>query len=142
LPKRRETWFDLLGSLADTLDDKTMTTIGASLTITGEITSHEDVIIHGTLNGKISMQGGALLVAPTAHVQAEATGSRVTIHGSFSGDVTAAERVELTSTANVSGTVLAPAVILQDGAVFNGMMEVAGRKGRAETRFEPHAKAS
>lgn len=143
MPKRRKTWFDLLGSLADTLDDKTMTTIGASLTITGEITSHEDVTIHGTLNGKISMQGGALLVAPTANVQAEAKGSRVTIHGSLSGDVTAAERVELTSTANVTGTVVAPAVILHDGAVFNGMMEVAGRtKGRAEALFEPHAKAS
>ena len=101
-----------------------------------------DLTIHGTLNGKISMQGGALLVAPTANVQAEAKGSRVTIHGSFSGDVTAAERVELTSTANVSGTVLAPAVILQDGAVFNGMMEVAGKRARAEKPFEAHAKAS
>ena len=121
-----------------------MTTIGASLTITGDITSNEDVTIHGTLNGKISMQAGALLVAPTANVQAEAKGSRVTIHGSFSGDVTAAERVELTSTANVTGTVLAPNVILEDGAVFNGMMEVAGRtKARvAEKTFEPHAKAS
>lgn len=124
-------------------DDKTMTTIGASLTITGEITSNEDVTIHGTLNGKISMQGGALLVAPTANVSAEAKGSRVTIHGAFSGDVTAAERVELSSTANVTGTVMAPNVILQDGAVFNGMMEVAGRtKGKAEKVFEPHAKAS
>ncbi|HUE90461.1 MAG TPA: polymer-forming cytoskeletal protein [Vicinamibacterales bacterium] len=119
-----------------------MTTIGASLTITGDLTSHEDVTIHGTLTGKISMQGGALLVAPTANVQGEAQGSRFTIHGSFSGDVTAAERVELSSTANVNGTVLAPAVILHDGAVFNGVMEVAGKKGRADKPFEPHAKAS
>lgn len=116
-----------------------MTTIGASLIITGEITSHEDVTIHGKLNGKISMQGGALLVASTANVSADAQGSRVTIHGSFSGDVTAAERIELSSTANVSGTILAPAVVLEDGAVFNGMMEVSGR---TKARVEPHAKAS
>lgn len=132
-----------MGSCADTLDEKTMTTIGASLTITGEVTSHEDVTIHGTLNGKISMQGGALLVAATANVHADAQGSRVTIHGSFAGDVTAAERVELSSTANVNGTILAPAVVLEDGAVFNGVMEVSGRtKGRVDETFEPHAKAS
>lgn len=120
-----------------------MTTIGASLVINGDVTSHEDVTIHGTVTGKISMQGGALLVAPTANVHADAQGSRVTIHGAFSGDVTAAERVELSSTANVQGTVLAPAVVLHDGAVFNGVMEVSGRaKGAADPAPEAHAKAS
>jgi cytoskeletal protein CcmA (bactofilin family) len=119
-----------------------MTNIGASLTITGDITSSEDVTIHGKVNGKISMQGGSLLVAPTANVQADAQVSRVTIEGTFSGDVAAAERVELTSTANVNGTLLAPSVTLQDGAVFNGMMDVKGKsKGRSEQPFE-HAKAS
>ena len=118
-----------------------MTTIGASLTITGDVTSREDVTIHGTVNGKISMEGGALLVGPTATVQADAQGSRVTIHGSFSGDVTAGERVKLSSTAQVQGTVMAPAVILHDGAVFNGVLEVVGKTGRADKPFE-HAKAS
>jgi hypothetical protein len=37
---------------------------------------------------------------------------------------------------------MAPNVILQDGAVFNCMMEVAGKKARSEKTFEPHAKAS
>lgn len=119
-----------------------MTTIGASLVINGDVTSHEDVTIHGTVKGKISMQGGALLVAPTANVHADAQGSRVTIHGAFSGDVTAAERVELSSTANVQGTVLAPAVVLHDGAVFNGVMEVSGRAKAAASASEAHAKAS
>ena len=40
-----------------------MTTIGASLTIKGEITSNEDVTVHGTLHGKISVTNGGLLVA-------------------------------------------------------------------------------
>jgi cytoskeletal protein CcmA (bactofilin family) len=68
------------------------------------------------VNGKISLQGGSLVVGPTATVQAEAQVSRVTIHGTFAGDVAASERVELTNSANVSGTVVAPAVVLQDGA--------------------------
>jgi cytoskeletal protein CcmA (bactofilin family) len=107
-----------------------MTTIGSSLTITGEITSQEDVTIQGKLNGKISMQSGSLLVADGANVQAEAQVSRVTIHGTFTGDVSAAERVELTSSAKVNGTLIAPAIVIQDGAVFNGMIEVNGRTSK------------
>jgi cytoskeletal protein CcmA (bactofilin family) len=120
-----------------------MTTIGASLIINGQITSKEDVTIHGTLNGTISMESGALLIAPTAKVEADAQVSKLTIHGTFSGDVAAEERVELTSTSNVNGTLIAPAVILQDGAVFNGTIEADGRKKSRTAAFEaPTAKAS
>ena len=120
-----------------------MTTIGASLTITGEVTSHEDVTIHGTVNGRISMASGSLMVAPSAKVEAEAQVSRLTIHGTFSGDVAATERVELTNTAQVSGTLLAPAVVLQDGALFNGMIEVNGRnKARDGHPADAQTKAS
>jgi cytoskeletal protein CcmA (bactofilin family) len=104
-----------------------MTTIGPSLKITGEIASQEDVTIHGKVTGKITMQGGALLVSPTAVVEAEAQGTRITIHGSYAGDVSAAERVELSNTANVTGTLIAPAIVIQDGAVFNGMIEIGSR---------------
>ena len=107
-----------------------MTTIGASLTITGEINSQEDVTIHGKVNGKISMQAGSLLVADGASVQAEAQVSRITIHGAFAGDVSAKERVELTATASVSGTLIAPAIVIQDGAVFNGMIEIGGSRNK------------
>ena len=110
-----------------------MTTIGASLTITGEVISHEDVTIHGNVNGKISMQGGLLLVAPSANVRAEAQVSQLKIHGTFSGDVAASERVELSNTAQVSGTLLAPAIVLQEGAVFNGLIEINRRTPAKKT---------
>lgn len=123
------------------LDDNTMTVIGATLVITGQVTSHEDVTIHGRLVGKISVEKGALLIAQGAQVEAEADVARLTVHGAFSGGIEATERVELTQTANVSGTLIAPAVVLHDGAVFNGSIEVVGgkKKGAAEPRL---AKAS
>lgn len=101
-----------------------MTTIGASLTITGEVTSNEDVTIHGKVNGKISMQSGSLLVAPGGNVKADAQVGQLKIDGRFAGDVAASQRVELSNTSKVSGTLVAPAVVLQDGAVFNGKIAV------------------
>jgi cytoskeletal protein CcmA (bactofilin family) len=102
-----------------------MTTIGASLTINGQVTSREDITIHGRVIGEISLEGG-LLVAPTANIDARVRATRLTIHGTMAGDIAAAERVELTGTAAVSGTLLSPAVIMREGAFFNGAMVVDG----------------
>ncbi len=110
----------------------TMTKIGASLLINGDISSSEDMTIEGQVVGSISMQDGELLVAPSANVRADAQAKRLKIQGTFAGDIAASERVELATTANVQGTLLAPAIVVQDGAVFNGSIEVAGRtKGAA-----------
>ena len=107
-----------------------MTTIGASLVITGELTSKEDITIHGQVKGQITMAEGALLIAPTARLEADIDVTSVTVHGTVSGKVSAGQRVELTPTATVKGTLIAPAVILREGATFNGRIQVE-RKGTA-----------
>ena len=101
-----------------------MTTIGVSLVINGQMTSREDITIHGRVTGEISMEAGALLVAPTANIDARVRATRLTIHGTITGDIAAVERVELTDTASVSGTLLSPAVVMKDGAFFSGAIAV------------------
>jgi cytoskeletal protein CcmA (bactofilin family) len=113
-----------------------MTTIGPSLVITGELTCAEDVTIHGQVKGNIRMTQGALLLAPTGNVEANVQGARVTVHGKLTGDATA-EKIELTATANVTGTITAASVVLLDGATFNGLIDMgqtgAQRKPRLVT---------
>jgi cytoskeletal protein CcmA (bactofilin family) len=104
-----------------------MTTIGPTLNIKGQITSKEDVTIQGQVDGSISMEEGALLIAQTAKVKADAQVTRLTIHGTFAGDIAASERAELSPSANVTGSLIAPSIVIQDGAVFNGSIEVTGR---------------
>lgn len=101
-----------------------MTTIGPSLLITGDLTSQEDVTIHGRVNGHIRMREGSLVVAPRAHVEGDVHGARITIHGTLVGNVTSTERIELTPTAEVKGTLTGPAIVVQDGALFNGRVEM------------------
>ena len=105
-----------------------MTTLGPSLTITGEITCQEDMTVHGRVNGQITMQQGSLVVAPTGSADANLQGIKITIHGKVSGDITATERLELTDTADVTGTITAPSLVLREGAVFNGLIDMAARK--------------
>ena len=110
-----------------------MTTIGTSLVITGEVTSREDITVHGQVKGQISMPEGSLLVAPTARIEADVDVTNVTIHGTMSGKVAAGERLELTPTATVKGTLIAPSVVLRDGATFNGKIQVE-KKGASANR--------
>jgi cytoskeletal protein CcmA (bactofilin family) len=127
----------------------TMTTIGASLLITGEITSHEDITIHGRVQGQIRMEEGCLLVAPNGSVDADIEGARVTIQGTLAGNVAAAERIELTSTADVSGILTTCAVVMHDGATFNGLIDVDRQAAKGAPRLtiapatqDPTVKAS
>lgn len=115
-----------------------MTTIGPSLVISGQISSQEDITVHGRIKGQIQMDDGALVVAPTGHVDADVQGHQVRVHGTVAGNVLATGRVELTDTAEVTGSITTPAVVLRDGALFNGNIDVdrqqrpgASAKGKA-----------
>ena len=105
-----------------------MTTLGPSLTITGEITCHEDITIHGKVNGQITMTQGNIVVAPTGTTEANLHGIRITVHGKVKGDIVASERLELTDTAVVTGMISAPSLVVRDGATFDGVIDMAAKK--------------
>jgi cytoskeletal protein CcmA (bactofilin family) len=126
-----------------------MTIIGASLLITGEIISQEDITIHGHVKGQIRMEKGSLVVGQTGNVDADVDGARMTLHGTLAGNVTASERIELTPQANFSGMLTARAVLMQDGATFNGLIDVERETVKtkaplavASAKAAPVAKAS
>jgi cytoskeletal protein CcmA (bactofilin family) len=125
-----------------------MTTLGPSLIITGEITCQEDMTVHGRVNGRITMAQGNLVVAPTGSAEANLQGPRITVHGKVTGDIVASERLELTDTAVVTGMINAASLIVRDGARFDGVIEMSAKKNVATpiapklALAEPVAKAS
>jgi cytoskeletal protein CcmA (bactofilin family) len=122
-----------------------MTTLGPSLTITGDITSQEDMTVHGTVKGTLTMQQGLLVIAPSGKAEANVQGSVITVHGTASGDLTAHTKLELMDTAHVSGTITASSLVLRDGAVFNGIVDMATKKAGAKVaaaKLEAVQKAS
>jgi cytoskeletal protein CcmA (bactofilin family) len=120
-----------------------MTTLGPSLTVTGDITSQEDITVHGTVKGTITMQQGALVIAPAGKADAKMEGSNITVHGTVTGDLTATVKLELTDTAHVNGTISAPSLVLRDGAMFNGIIDMATKKAKSKlAAVEPVQKAS
>jgi cytoskeletal protein CcmA (bactofilin family) len=125
-----------------------MTTLGPSLTVTGEITCHGDMTIHGKVKGQITMTQGNLVVAPTGSTEANVHGIRITVHGNVKGDIVASERLELTDTAVVTGMISTPSLVVRDGATFDGVIEMDKKKKAAPPAaaklsiVDPVAKAS
>jgi cytoskeletal protein CcmA (bactofilin family) len=99
------------------------TVIGTGITIEGELTTDEDVVVYGTLRGKIQAKEG-VSIEPGATVEADITGGSLTVAGALTGNVTSGDRVDLQSGARVVGNVKAARITIADGAQFKGNVDM------------------
>ncbi|MDP9150437.1 MAG: polymer-forming cytoskeletal protein [Myxococcota bacterium] len=99
------------------------TVIGAGITIEGEITTDEDIVVAGTVRGKLSAKE-AVTIEHGGVVEADVSGASLVVAGSLTGDVTAAERVDLQAGARVVGNVKAARMTIADGAQFKGNVDM------------------
>ncbi len=113
-------------------------TIGRSITIKGEVSGDEDLLIEGRVDGSVNLGQHSVTVGPDGKVKANITGRVVTVEGTVEGDLVAEERVVLRSTANVQGDLTAPRVVLEDGANFRGGVDMSG-SDQGRRRSQPAA---
>ena len=104
-----------------------MTTIGASLVITGELTSEEDLTINGRVDGSVSVRSGTLTIGEQARMHSDVRGARVVVRGAVDGTIAATERIELHPSAVVSGSLSANQVVIAEAATFNGRIDMDQR---------------
>ena len=114
---------------APTLERRAAGWVGAALRVEGRITSSTDLTIDGAVEGSIEVGNRRLVVGAGAAVRADLNASHVTIHGNVVGNVRASEVVDLRATSAVTGDIIAPRVLLAEGAVVAGRIETAKRKG-------------
>lgn len=100
-----------------------VTRIGNTVVITGEITADEDVVIDGTVNGQVNVPAQMLTVGPAGRVTADILAKTLTIMGRISGTLKAADRVDIERMAVIEGDLVAPIVTMADGATFNGTVD-------------------
>jgi cytoskeletal protein CcmA (bactofilin family) len=96
---------------------------GSTLVIKGELTSAEDLVFEGLIEGKISLPDHVLTIGLGAQVSAELVARVVVVHGTVTGNVSASERVEIRSSGRISGDVVVPRIMMNDGATFSGRLE-------------------
>lgn len=97
--------------------------IGKGITIKGSLTGGGDLVIEGRVEGQIALKNH-LTIENTGTVQADIKAEELTINGQASGNIEASSRVAINNSAKVAGDIKAPRVVIEDGAVFNGSIEM------------------
>ena len=103
-----------------------MTRIGPSFVISGEFESQEATIIEGRVDGHVHVKA-PLTITQRGALRADVRGTRVLVEGQLKGSINASERIELTPTAQVEGSLSADSVVVFEGARFTGGIDMNRR---------------
>jgi cytoskeletal protein CcmA (bactofilin family) len=99
-------------------------TIGRSITIRGDVTGDEDLLIQGRVDGSVNLKQHAVTVGAEGEVKASIIGRVVIVEGRVEGNITSEEQVILRSSAYVHGDITAPRLVLEDGSRFRGGVDM------------------
>jgi cytoskeletal protein CcmA (bactofilin family) len=77
------------------------------------------VRVDGRFKGEVHT-ADCLIIGETGFVEGEIKAGHFIVMGTFSGNVKAANKVEILSTGRITGNVLSPALIVQEGGILEG----------------------
>ncbi len=112
---------------------KDTTYLGKNLKINGTVSGEGNLIILGTFDGDFDIKG-QLKVAQGAVIKGNINATGVSINGNVDGTIVAKERILLDTTASMKGRLVTPKISIQDGAIFDGELQMSVKSGPAQTR--------
>jgi len=105
-----------------------MANIGKSITLKGDLSGNEDLVIEGHVEGRVDLPNNMLTIGANGSCSAEVHAKTVVVVGKVTGNVSATERIEIQATGLVNGDVAAPRLVVAEGAVVNGSIEMGTKK--------------
>ncbi|HSQ25332.1 MAG TPA: polymer-forming cytoskeletal protein [Pyrinomonadaceae bacterium] len=106
--------------------------VGSGTVITGEASFKSMLRVDGRFSGRIISTGGTLIVGSGGQVDANIEVCVATIHGIVNGDIIASDRIELGRAAKLTGNIQTPALMIEQGAVFEGSCKMVQQKATAD----------
>jgi cytoskeletal protein CcmA (bactofilin family) len=102
------------------------TVIGKDSHFIGNIGGAGNFIIQGRVEGECNIQG-TLVVAETGYWLGNISAGCVLIAGAVDGDVTAADKMEIISTARIKGKITSAVLAIAEGAIHEGIVAMSGK---------------
>jgi len=99
--------------------------IGRSVIVKGNVICSEDLTIDGQVEGTIELGDHSLTIGVGAGVKADLVAKIITISGAVKGNIIARDKVELRATSSVDGDIVAPRVVIAEGATLLGRIETS-----------------
>jgi cytoskeletal protein CcmA (bactofilin family) len=114
--------------------------VGAGTVVSGDAEFKGMLRIDGHFSGRVRSEKGALIVSAGGVVEADIEVASAKINGTVNGDITATGRIEFGRSARVRGNIQTPALVVEDGAIFEGTCRMTQPK--AQPAAKPKAEES
>ena len=102
---------------------KLETYIGDGTSFEGVLTSKDNITIYGSAKGSIECQG-RIIVGESGNIEADIIANDIIISGKVLGNVTAKEKLEISSTGLLKGDIKTSRLVMEDGSKFDGRSEM------------------
>ncbi|HSH27782.1 MAG TPA: polymer-forming cytoskeletal protein [Wenzhouxiangella sp.] len=116
--------------------------IGPSINVDGKLKGEEDLVIEGKVKGTVELKNNSVTIGSQGDVAADIYAHSIFVDGSMDGNLVASEQVVIRKSARVKGSIAAPRVSLEDGAQFNGSIDMDSKGETLGKAFSGHKPAA
>ena len=102
----------------------------------GDLQFEDTFRVDGRLEGKIESEGH-LVVGEKGHVEGEVRVAQIHVAGTISGNISGAEKVEISATGKILGEIQTKSLVVQDGAVLEGSCQMERSSPRTTASTAP-----
>ncbi|HZQ44574.1 MAG TPA: polymer-forming cytoskeletal protein [Acidobacteriaceae bacterium] len=106
--------------------------IGKTISIKGEISGAESILIEGHVEGSISFPNDRVTVGPSGRVSATITAQDIVLQGEVTGSCFASDHVFVRRDGSLCGDVVTSRISIEEGAHLNGSIDI-----RKESKAAP-----
>ena len=98
--------------------------IGPSISLKGELSGEEDLMIQGRVEGRIELKKNNVTIGRNGHIKGDIYGKVISIEGEVQGNLFGEEKIVIRESAVVRGNMRTLRFSLEDGAQFKGSIDM------------------
>lgn len=98
--------------------------IGSNTQVHGDINSDEDITIEGQITGVVTCKQHTVTLGKNGSLSGDAYAHTLRVSGSVDGNLVALHKITVHDGAYVTGTLTTPCLVLEDGSVFHGSIDM------------------
>jgi cytoskeletal protein CcmA (bactofilin family) len=99
--------------------------IGGAIVIEGNVISSEDTTIAGQVDGDVAVRHHTLVISSEGRIHGDVLARAVVVHGEVTGNITAEWKIEVHETGSITGDITTSRLVISEGAVLEGRVQVA-----------------
>ena len=121
---RKKKQVDISGGAPDLSNIREgLTLLGRDISINGTVLGEDDVQLLGVHVGDFELKGN-LNIHQSAKIVGNVKASIISVGGSVEGNVSATKKMNIFQTASIKGDIKTPVISIQEGAQFNGRINM------------------